>query len=80
MAEGVVSAAQNRDRSKKEPNRKALTQAVVDRTSPPVEGSITIWDTLLPSFGLRISFKGRRTWTVKYRVNSEASHHRCWPL
>ena len=47
---------------RKEPNRKTITQSLVDRTHPP---------PLLPGFGLRISSKGRKTWTVKYRVKGK---------
>lgn len=55
-----------------QPNRKRLTDIVAGRTNPPTEGSITIWDTLVPGFGIRISSRGRRTWVCIYRVNGKS--------
>jgi integrase len=50
------------------PNRKSITQTVAERSRPPAEGHITLWDSNCPGFGLRISAKGRRTWICMYRV------------
>jgi integrase len=50
-----------------------LTQAAVERLSPPADGRIEVWDSLLGGFGLRISAPlagkpARRVWQVMYRV------------
>jgi integrase len=50
------------------PNRQKLTQVIAERTRPPAQGAVTIWDVNLPGFGLRISAKGRRSWIAMYRV------------
>jgi integrase len=50
------------------PNRAKFTQILCERMRPPAEGYITVWDTGLPGFGLRISSKGRRSWICLYRV------------
>jgi integrase len=53
------------------PMRKKLTQASVDKVSPPAEGRVIYWDTSLPGFGLRVSAKGRKTWLAVYRVRGK---------
>ena len=44
-----------------------LTQIAVDRLRPTGK-EVTYYDAQLPGFGLRISPKGRKTWTVRYRL------------
>src|SRR5437667_3651461 len=39
---------------------------------PPAEGHEYHWDTQLPSFGIRITAKGRKAWVCLYRVNGKA--------
>jgi hypothetical protein len=48
--------------------RKKLTQLTVDRLQPPKRGRLEIWDTELPSFGLRITAKDVRTYFLMTRV------------
>jgi integrase len=49
------------------PMRKKLTELSVAKMKPPASGRVEIWDTLLPTFGLRVSSTGRRTWMVAIR-------------
>ncbi len=46
-----------------------LTQLAVDRIGKPVAGRIEYFDTVLPSFGMRISSTGARSWVLFYRVH-----------
>lgn len=48
--------------------RSRLTQAAVDRLKLPPEGRVIHWDATLPSFGLRLSARGKRTWIAMYRI------------
>jgi Arm DNA-binding domain/Phage integrase family len=54
--------------AKAAPNRAKFTQILCERMRPPADGYLTVWDTGLPGFGLRISSKGRRSWICMYRV------------
>jgi integrase len=48
-----------------------MRRKITDRTltrKPPKAGQVEIWDTLLPGFGLRISYGGRRTYFVMTRI------------
>ncbi len=49
-----------------------LTDLAVSRTKPPTSGRIEIWDSMLPSFGLRISEQGTKSWMVMYHVRGGA--------
>jgi len=49
-----------------------LTDLAVARAKPPASGRIEIWDSMLPSFGLRISEQGTKSWMVMYRVRGGA--------
>ena len=44
-----------------------LTTRFIDSIKPPKQGRAEYWDTAIPSFGLRVSQSGRRTWTLMYR-------------
>ena len=48
--------------------RMRLTNAAVRRLKPPAAGQTDYFDELLPSFGLRVSAAGRKSWFVFYRV------------
>jgi integrase len=44
-----------------------LTDAVVKRTKPPTEGQVDIFDSGYPGLALRVSYGGRKTWSMFYR-------------
>jgi hypothetical protein len=46
-----------------------LTELAVTKMRPPKAGRIEYFDTLLPSFGLRITPAGAKSWVVMTRVN-----------
>jgi integrase len=48
-----------------------LTQPAIEKLKAPPSGRIEYWDNQLPSFGLRISETGRKTWVVMYRVGGK---------
>jgi integrase len=45
-----------------------LTARFVDNVKPPAHGRIEYWDLALPGFGLRVTDKGTKSWTVLYRL------------
>jgi integrase len=45
-----------------------LTQAAVERLKPSPSGDVEYWDKILPGFGVRTSFTGRKSWLATYRV------------
>lgn len=49
--------------------RRRLTAAAIERLSKPSEGQIDYFDQNLPSFGLRISKRGTRSFFVTTRIN-----------
>ena len=51
--------------------RLKLTSAAVKRIKPPVIGQAEYFDKLLPSFGLRTSYSGTKSWFVMTRVNGK---------
>ena len=48
--------------------RQRLTDRSLSR-KPPTTGQLELWDTVLPGFGLRISYGGRRTFFVMFRLD-----------
>jgi hypothetical protein len=44
-----------------------LTELAVTKMRPPKAGRIEYFDTLLPSFGLRITPAGAKSWVVMTR-------------
>jgi integrase len=48
-----------------------LTELAVSKMRPPKAGRIEYFDTLLPSFGLRITAVGAKSWIVMTRVNGK---------
>lgn len=48
--------------------RQRLTDRSINR-KPPASGQIEIWDSVVPGFGLRISYGGKRTYCVMTRIN-----------
>jgi integrase len=48
-----------------------LTAQTVANAKPPERGRIEYWDAMLPGFGLRVTEKGARSWTILYRVHGQ---------
>ena len=48
--------------------RQRLTDRSINR-KPPASGQIEIWDSVVPGFGLRISYGGKRTYCIMTRIN-----------
>ena len=51
--------------------RLKLTSAAVDRIKPPEFGQKEYFDVLLPSFGVRVSYSGTKSWFVMTRTNGK---------
>ena len=47
-----------------------FTARFVESLPPPATGQCDYWDRMLPGFGLRVSFGGRKAWVVRYHANS----------
>src|ERR1700745_4245493 len=45
-----------------------LTARFVENVKPPAHGRLEYWDLALPGFGLRVTDKGAKSWTVLYRL------------
>jgi integrase len=61
----------NPKRAKREPRRIKFTQLAVERIRPHDTNRLIYWDTILTSFGLRVSPKGRKSWLVVHRVGGK---------
>jgi integrase len=48
-----------------------LTSAAVEKIKPPLSGQVEYFDRYLPAFGLRVSYKGTKSWFVTTRVNGQ---------
>ena len=46
-----------------------LTSVGVERLKPPASGRVDYADAVLPGLHLRVTDKGRKSWSVVYRVN-----------
>ena len=46
-----------------------LTAKTVQNAKLPEHGRIEYWDAALPGFGLRVTEKGAKSWTVLYRIH-----------
>ncbi len=46
-----------------------LTTVGVERLKPPASGRVDYADAVLPGLHLRVTEKGRKSWSVVYRVN-----------
>jgi integrase len=48
-----------------------LTAKSVAKAKPPEHGRVEYWDAALPGFGLRVTAKGTKSWTVLYRASGQ---------
>jgi integrase len=48
-----------------------LTALTVANAKPPARGRLEYWDATLPGFGLRVTDKGAKSWTVLYRAHGK---------
>ena len=46
-----------------------LTARTIENAKAPASGRLEIWDTLVRGFGLRVTERGVKSWTLMYRVN-----------
>jgi integrase len=46
-----------------------LTAKTVEHARAPARGRIEYWDAALPGFGLRVTNKGAKSWTMLYRLH-----------
>ncbi len=44
-----------------------FTVRSIEAIKPPKSGQVDYWDSTLPGFGLRVTYRARKTWTVMYR-------------
>jgi integrase len=51
--------------------KKRLTAAMVERTSPPAKGQVEYWDRSMPGFGLRVSYRGTKSWVLMTRTKGD---------
>jgi hypothetical protein len=51
--------------------QKRLTAAMVERISPPAKGQVEYWDKNMPGFGLRVSYRGTKSWVLMTRVHGK---------
>ena len=50
------------------PASRKFTDTVVKNLTPPETGQVDYWDSLLPGFGLRVSYAGTKSWMIHTRV------------
>jgi integrase len=48
---------------------KKLTKLSLDAIQPPAKGQVDHWDDEVTGLGLRVSFGGKKSWTLMYRHN-----------
>jgi integrase len=49
--------------------RRVFTARFVEKIKPPVEGRVEFYDAALPSFGLRVTQRGSKSWFLFYRIH-----------
>ncbi len=57
------------------PTVNLTARTVESLKSPPPKQQIDYWDDSLPGFGVRVSYKGTKTWIVMYRYNGRLRRH-----
>ncbi|MBT5351213.1 MAG: DUF4102 domain-containing protein, partial [Rhodospirillales bacterium] len=50
--------------------KEKLTDPKLRKVRPPESGRIEIWDTQVPGLGFRVTAKGVKSWTIRYRVGT----------
>src|SRR6476469_3965413 len=53
------------------PREKITDRLLTSRRIVPATGQVDYWDELLPSFGVRVSYGGRRTFGVLVRISGQ---------
>lgn len=48
-----------------------LTAASIEKIKPPPSGQVEYYDRRLPAFGLRVSYRGSKSWFLMARVNGK---------
>lgn len=46
-----------------------LTARTIENAKAPANGRHEVWDTLVRGFGLRVTERGMKSWTLMYRIN-----------
>jgi integrase len=49
--------------------RASLTSASVEKVKPPKSGQIEYYDRRMPAFGLRLSYRGAKSWFIMTRID-----------
>ncbi|MFK7903081.1 MAG: hypothetical protein AB8B49_09605, partial [Nitratireductor sp.] len=52
--------------------KKLLTEAAVAKLKPDLEKRLEIHDTVVPNLRLRVSTKGKKSWSYMYKVAGAA--------
>jgi len=58
------------------PTVNLTSRGVAALKPPPPTQQITYWDESLPGFGVRVSYRGTKTWTVMYRHGGHVRRYR----
>lgn len=51
--------------------KRKLTVAAVEKIRPPASGRLEIFDELMPGLALRVTDKGRKSWSVMFRLHGK---------
>ena len=56
-----------------------LTDIAVRSLKAPPNGTVTLWDDTTPAFGIRVSYRGRKTWLVIRGTSRSRTRIGCYP-
>jgi integrase len=57
------------------PTVNLTARTIASLKPPPPKQQIDYWDDSLPGFGVRVSYRGTKTWVVMYRYNGRLRRH-----